>query len=293
MKSLDINTASTNFGAYNSRRFLIEFTGGNFTERLQGATTHTVIVPYSSLSRKLQTIQRLGGKIINVSIHPQIEVLKVNPEDTASEQINEPILAVHHEISPKKSPKESFEQPIAETLENVAVEVDEITSGAFPEPNSQTISEINSKEISEANSETISAPSQVVTPKKKKNTSESTTSSKKTKAATRASHGASKQDSNAQAQAPILIAETITVSEQVLKSEPEIVVEPISAIIPETSLKTISEETSPTPPKTESQEPSVPLAKVKAPRNSSKSGHGFNKPKSDTKSPRAPKQPKS
>ncbi|MFN5265586.1 MAG: hypothetical protein ACK5EH_24960, partial [Pseudanabaena sp.] len=146
---------------------------------------------------------------------------------------------------------------------------------------------------SEANSENISAPSQVVTPKKKKNTSESTTSSKKTKATTKASHGASKQDSNAQAQAPISIAETITVSEQVLKSKPEIVVEPISAIIPETSLKTISEEISPTPPKTESQEPSAPLAKVKAPRNSSKSGHGFNKPKSDTKSPRAPKQPKS
>ncbi|MFN5505068.1 MAG: phycobilisome linker polypeptide [Pseudanabaena sp.] len=293
MKSLDINTASTNFGAYNSRRFLIEFTGGNFTERLQGATTHTVIVPYSSLSRKLQTIQRLGGKIINVSIHPQLKVLKVNPENAASEQINEPIIAVNHEISPKKSPKESVEQPIAETLENGAVEVDEITSGAFPEPTSQTISEINSKEVSEANSENISAPSQVVTPKNKKNTSESTTSSKKTKATTKASHGASKQDSNAQAQAPISIAETITVSEQVLKSKPEIVVEPISAIIPETSLKTISEEISPTPPKTESQEPSAPLAKVKAPRNSSKSGHGFNKPKSDTKSPRAPKQPKS
>ncbi|MFN5764980.1 MAG: phycobilisome linker polypeptide [Pseudanabaena sp.] len=152
MKSLDINTASTNFGAYNSRRFLIEFTGGNFTERLQGATTHTVIVPYSSLSRKLQTIQRLGGKIINVSIHPQLKVLKVNPENAASEQINEPIIAVHHEISPKKSPKESVEQPIAETLENGAVEVDEITSGAFPEPTSQTISEINSKEVSESNS---------------------------------------------------------------------------------------------------------------------------------------------
>jgi hypothetical protein len=258
MKSLDINTASTNFGAYNSRRFLIEFTGGNFTERLQGATTHTVIVPYSSLSRKLQTIQRLGGKIINVSIHPQLKVLKVNPENAASEQINEPIIAVNHEISPKKSPKESVEQPIAETLENGAVEVDEITSGAFPEPTSQTISEINSKEVSEANSENISAPSQVVTPKKKKNTSESTTSSKKTKATTKASHGASKQDSNAQAQAPISIAETITVSEQVLKSKPEIVVEPISAIIPETSLKTISEEISPTPPKTESQEPSAP-----------------------------------
>ncbi|PZV19649.1 MAG: hypothetical protein DCF20_01185 [Pseudanabaena sp.] len=292
MKSLDINTASTNFGAYNSRRILIEFTGGNFTERLQGATTHTVIVPYSSLSRKLQTIQRHGGKIINVSIHPQLEVLKVNPENTASEQINEPILEVHHEISPKKSPKKSVEQPIAETLENGAVEVDEITSGAFPEVILQPIVEISHQEVSETNSENVSAAPQVVNSKKKKAVSESITSSKKTKASTKptkANQGISKQDSNPQVQEPISIAETITIFEQVLEPEPEIVVETISAIIPETNLKLISEETLPTTPQTESQEPIAPLPKSQITKDSSKSGHGFNKPKSGTKSPRSPK----
>lgn len=134
MKSLDINTASTNFSAYNSRQFLIEFTGGNFTERLQGTATHKVIVPYGSLSKKLKTIQRLGSKVVNVSIHPQPEVLKVNPENAV--------------------------------LESKVVEVDEITSGAFPEPILQTVSEITHQEVSDVNSETISAASpQVVTSK--------------------------------------------------------------------------------------------------------------------------------
>lgn len=289
MKSLDINTASTNLGAYNSRRFLIEFTGGNFTERLKGTKTHTVIVPYSSLSRKLQTIQRLGGKIINVSIHPQLEVLKVNPENTASEQINEPILAVHHQLLPK----ESVEQPIAETLKSEAMEVDEITSGAFPEVTLQPIVETAHKEVSEPNSETVSAAPQVVTPKKKKAVSESTPSSKKAKATTKASQGISNPKSNSQVQEPIAIAETITVSEQVLEPEPEIVVETISAIIPEADVKPTPEEVLPTLPKNEAQEPITSSVKAKAPRNLSKSGHGFNKSKSDAKSPRSPKQPKS
>jgi CpcD/allophycocyanin linker domain len=211
MKSLDINTASTNFSAYSSRQFLIEFTGGSFTGRLQGTATHKVIVPYGSLSKKLKTIQRLGSKVVNVSIHPQLEVLKVNPENAAPEKI-------------------------AEALKSEVVGVAEITSGTFPEPILPTIAETTHQEVSEANSENISAAPQVVTPKKKKAASESTTSSKKT------------------------IAETIPIFEQVLKPEPEIVVETISAIIPEISLKSISEETLPTPPQTEAQESISPLA---------------------------------
>jgi hypothetical protein len=134
MKSLDINRASTNFSAYNSRQFLIEFTGGNFTERLQKTATHKVIVPYGSLSKKLKTIQRLGSKVVNVSIHPQPEVIKVKPENVA--------------------------------LINEVVEVAEITSEAFPESILQTISEITHKEVSDVNSETsLAASPQVITPK--------------------------------------------------------------------------------------------------------------------------------
>jgi CpcD/allophycocyanin linker domain len=266
MKSLDTNTAITNFGTYNSHQFLIEFTGGNFTERLQGAATHKVIVPYGSLSKKLKTIQRLGSKVVNVSIHPQPEVLKVNLENTSTEPINEPILAVHHEISPKKS----VEQPIAEILEPEVVEVAEITSEAFPEPILQTIPEITNQEVSDSNSEAVSA--EVVTSKKKKAVSESTAKPKKPKASTKASNEVSKPESSTQVPEPIAIAEPITVPEQVLEPEPEIVVEV----------------TVPTPPLTESPEP-APLPKAKAPRNSSKSGHGFNKSKSDAKSPRSPK----
>jgi hypothetical protein len=276
MKSLDINTASTNFGAYDSRRILIEFTGGHFTERLQGAATHTVIVPYSSLSRKLQTIQRLGSKIINVSIHSQPEVLQVNPENAAPEKISELNLEDHHELPSNKS----TEQSITETLESEVLEVAEIASGTFPEVTLQPIVEIANKEVSETNSETISAAPQVVTPKKKK-------------ASTKASQGFSKQDSSPKVQAPIAIAETTTVSEQVLEPESEIVVEPISATILESIPKPIPEEILPTLSRTETQEPITPSVKAKAPRNSSKSGLGFNKSKRDTKSPRSPKQPKS
>jgi hypothetical protein len=272
---------------------LIEFTGGNFTERLQGAATHKVIVPYGSLSKKLKTIQRLGSKVVNVSIHPQPEVLKVNPENTATEPINEPILAVHHEISPKQTPKESVEQPIAETLEPEVVEVAEITSEAFPEPILQTIAEITNQEVSDSNSETVSAETQVVTSKKKKAVSESTAKPKKPKApakdSTKASNEVNKPESSTQVPEPIAIAEPITVPEQVLEPEPEIVVETISAIIPEISIQPVFKETLPTPPQPESPEPIAPLSKAKAPRNSSKSGHGFNKSKSAPKSPRSPK----
>ena len=294
MKSLDINTASTNFGDYNSRQFLIEFTGGNFPERFQDSATHKVIVHYGSLSKKLKIIQRRGSKVVNVSIHPQLAALNANPENASTEQINEPILAVDHEISPKKSSKKSTEQSLAEPIESGVVEVDEITSDPFPEPILSTISEITAKEVSEAISEASLAAPQVVTPKKKKAVAESTTSAKKTKASTKSteiSQEISKQDSKPQVQDAI--AEAITVFEQVLEPEPEIVVETISAIIPETSLKPIPEEILPTLPKNEAQEPIEPLAKAEAPRNSSKSGHGFNKSKSAAKSPRSPKQPKS
>jgi len=300
MKSLDINTASTNLGAYNSRQFLIEFTGGNFTERLQGATTHTVIVPYSSLSRKIQTIQRLGGKIINVSIrHKQPETFKGNSENAALENvalenaapeaISDLILEADHGTPSNKS----VEQSIPQTLEGEVVEVAEIASGTFPEITLQPIVEPAHKEVSVLNSENISAAAQVVTPKKKKSTSESMTSPKKTRVSTKASQGISKQDSSLKVQEPIAIAETITVSEQILEPVPEIAVEPISAIIPETSLNSISEEVSSTLPQNEAQEPIAPLAKAKTTRNSSKSGHGFNKSTSGAKSPRSPKQPKS
>ena len=277
MKSLDINTASPSLSAYNSSYFLIEFIGGNFTERLQGSTTHTVVVPYSSLSRKLQTIQRLGCKIINVSIrHNQPEVFQVN-------------LEAHHETSSNKS----VEQSITQTQESKVMEVAEIASATFPEVTLPLIVETAHKEVSVLNSENISEAPQVAAPKKTKATSESTTSSKKTKASTKASQGISKQDSNPKVQEPIVITETTTVSEQVLVSKPEIAVEIISEIIPDASPNSISEEILSILPQTEAQEAISPLVKAKAPRNLSKSGHGFNKSKSEAKSPRSPKQPKS
>ncbi len=289
MKNLDINSANRDFGDYSSRRILIEFTGGNFTERLQGSTNHTVIVPYSSFSKRLQTIQRHGSKIINVSIYHHPEVFNDNPEHVSLEQIDAPILEVDHEIQPQTS----IQQPIAETLEIAVVEVAEITAEIFPKSTPETIAEI-APEVSEVNPENISeAPPKVVTPKKKKAVSESTAPAKpkKAKASPKASPEVNQQELNTKVQEPI--AEPITVSEPVLEPEPEIVVETISAVVPEISLQPIAEEVLPDLPKTEVEEPIAPLAKAKSPRSSSKSGHGFNKPKSDTKPPKSPKQPKS
>ncbi len=68
MKSLDIDSVNTGSDDYRSQPVKIEFTGGIQKGRTQG-TIQIVTVAYSSLSKKLQSIHRLGGKIINVSIH--------------------------------------------------------------------------------------------------------------------------------------------------------------------------------------------------------------------------------
>ncbi|MFZ4558054.1 MAG: phycobilisome linker polypeptide, partial [Pseudanabaena sp.] len=78
MKSLDMDIASTYFRDYDTCKVRLEFTGGYQKGKSQGNNPCKVTVPYSSFSKKLQTIQRLGGKIISVSIldgkltYPQI-----------------------------------------------------------------------------------------------------------------------------------------------------------------------------------------------------------------------------
>ena len=68
MKNLDIDIVSTYFRAYDACQVRIEFTGGYPKGKSQGNNPCQVTVPYCSFSKKLQTIQRLGGKIVGVSI---------------------------------------------------------------------------------------------------------------------------------------------------------------------------------------------------------------------------------
>jgi len=185
MKSLDINFSSANYSDERSRRVVIEFTGGIYSEMMQNGT-HTMKVPYSSFSKKLQTIHRLGGKIINVSIpHFQLDTAKVDSEKV--DFILEEISAI--------APEHPFLEPLESSVETA----------------SQKISDISSENIA--------------------------------------------------------------------------IVEPIS--------ENIVEETIPIVQKLEPLESTVPLSKQKKTKTSTKSNHGFNKPKDDTQEKRSPRKPKS
>ncbi len=185
MKSLDINFSSANNSDERNRRVVIEFTGGVHSEMMQRGT-HTMKVPYSSFSKKLQTIHRLGGKIINVSIpHFQLD-----PEKVDSKKVD----LIPEEI-PAIAPEHPFVEPLKSSLETA----------------SHKISDISSENIA--------------------------------------------------------------------------IVEPI--------LENMVEETIPIVQKVEPLESTVPLSKQKKTKTSTKSNHGFNKPKDDTQEKRSPRKPKS
>lgn len=66
MKNSDIYSASASIDG--SQRVTIEFMGGHHAGKMlgKGKAVYTATVPYSSLSQRLQTIHRSGGKITNV-----------------------------------------------------------------------------------------------------------------------------------------------------------------------------------------------------------------------------------
>ena len=110
MKNLDINPSSANYSDERSRQVVIEFTGGIHSEMMQ-RETHTMKVSYSSFSKKLQTIHRLGGKIINVSIpHFQLDTAKIDskkvdfiPVEPISENIVEETIPIIKKVEPLES----------------------------------------------------------------------------------------------------------------------------------------------------------------------------------------------
>jgi hypothetical protein len=144
MNSLDIDSASTNSGAYRSHQIIIKFTGGSHKGMMRGGTTHTVTVPYNCLSKKLQSIHRLGGKITDVTISNlqldvSFDVLKI---DSLIQPLIEP-LKVSEEIL-------TIAAPIIDLIDLPLESVDEaIVDEASVEHNPESIPENNPEPIVE------------------------------------------------------------------------------------------------------------------------------------------------
>jgi len=300
MKSLDIDSISTNSREYGSQRVIIEYTGGIHRQRLQQGTAYKVTVPYGSFSQKLQTIHRFGGKIISVSIpYLQLDSPQVVSEVNL-EQVSEPILTIAIEQFVEVIPNNPLEINVESTVENV-----------FEEP-SEVICEIGLGKISQIIPETLLEPipenveivpaveTPVASPKKKKSVSETTTKPKKPKTSTKSSQGFSKQEAIFQPKASVS-----EVSEPIIEAVVEIIAEPITETIVDEITEVVAESiiSSEISSKTDSEltveqaieaiaKSSLPETKSKKSKTTSKSGSGFNKPKDDTKTSRPPRKPK-
>jgi hypothetical protein len=234
MKSLDINLASPNLEVDASQRVTIEFTGGNHFDRMQGA--NTVTVPYSSLSKRMQTIQRFGGKITNISIQRlQLDLPRINSE-VNSAQDQEHDLEETPAIAPTVEPEEISEVIPEIIVKDVSVDisnniqVQEPVAIAevvpVPEPIVEVIRAIVPEPISE----------QVV--ENAKPLTEAAIKPKKTKASTKA-HGFSKKESSPQVQEPVAnVNEIVPIPEPVAEIIPD--PEPVVEITPEISPEQVS-----------------------------------------------------
>ncbi|NUN63308.1 hypothetical protein HCU40_00790 [Pseudanabaena biceps] len=126
MNNLNINHPTINPTNNRDRQVTIEFTGGHFRLRPFVESTVKVTVSYSSFSRKLQEIQRRGGKIVNVTI-PQFEIGLLVDGDIAPKLIVEVIPAIatslETEVVAENLPEESLlEISVDQSLEPLVTE---------------------------------------------------------------------------------------------------------------------------------------------------------------------------
>ena len=235
MKSIDINSAKPNLSVDPSHRITIEFTGGNQANKMQSARC-TVTVPYSSLSKRLQSIQRFGGKITNISIQglqpnlptvePVIALVEDNrptseePPAIAIEQVDTTPLATHPELT-----VESTVQSVTEDTSEIVLEsIPEIQLEHVSEPILENIPSAILDDALEINSENTSEAAAVSTSRPEKVLTETTTKPKKSRASTKTGHGFSKKEPSTPRKEPVAIAEVVTEPEPVV----EIISEPIS-----------------------------------------------------------------
>jgi hypothetical protein len=235
MKSIDINSANPNLSVDPNHRITIEFIGGHQANQMQSATRCAVTVPYSSLSKRLQAIQRSGGKITNISIQrlqtelPTVEPVIALVEDNKSTFEETPTIAIEQAVT---APLEThLELTVESTVESVTEDTSEIVSEAMPEIQLEHVSEpileniptVIPEDAPEINSEMLSEAA-VSTSKPEKVLSETTAKPKKSRTSTKAGHGFSKKEPSAPRKEPVAIAEVVTELEPVV----EIISEPIS-----------------------------------------------------------------
>lgn len=265
MKSLDIAFENIALDDCSSHQVKIEYTGGIQRGRLQGRT-HTVTVAYSSLSKKLQSIHRLGGKIVNVSISRfQVDLAEVDTQDSDVDHeiacipeaiaeiaqthgqpielevavaTTETIDQVGHDGSTSPEMAVIITEDIVETIPEVIAEPEIIAeeleviaeSEVIAAP--EIISEIAS-EIIDVIAENTAAVEEltVVAPEKSKSSSAIAAKPKKSRTSTKASHGFSKRDTKSQIQELQAIPDVIEASEQIEESKPEQSSETVAEII--------------------------------------------------------------
>ena len=69
-----INTGDNNISGYGSRTVAIEVTGV-CRQELMRTSNYTVKVPYSRMSQTIQNINRMGGKVANISLNETTPVV--------------------------------------------------------------------------------------------------------------------------------------------------------------------------------------------------------------------------
>jgi hypothetical protein len=220
MKSIDINSANPNLSVDPNHRITIEFTGGNQAIKMQSARC-TVTVPYSSLSKRLQSIQRFGGKITNISIQgfqpnlPTVEPVIAFVEENKANVEATPAIAIEQAVT---TPLEIHsEHTVESTVQSVTEDTSEIVSESIPEIKLEHVSEpileniptVILDDTPEINSENTSEAA-VSTSKPKKVLSETTAKPKKSRASTKTGHGFSKKEPSTPRKEPVAIAEVVT-----------------------------------------------------------------------------------
>ncbi|MBD2178006.1 hypothetical protein H6F42_13880 [Pseudanabaena sp. FACHB-1998] len=300
MKSLDNDTTSANLNADSSRRVTIEFTGGMQSGRMYQGNLQIVTVPYSSFTQKLKAIQKLGGKITNVSIHnfplsyPALDSLPIilepviEPVSEVQEIIAAPELVLIKEISEAISDLETT----AVSPESIVVkeETPEIITDLESDPVALDLEPLEpvvvTEEVIEVTS--VSEPETIVVSLEPEaiNEVEAVLESPPVETLETVSEILSEPISDVQEiiTEPEVVAISVEIPEVIeVNLEPVVVTEELIEPIPEPVVVTETETTSglelpvALPKAKKKQVATEAIAKTKKPRASTKSSQGFSK----------------
>jgi hypothetical protein len=261
MKSVDIDSVNAGSDDYRNQPFKIEFTGGLKKGRTQ-RPIQSVTVAYSSLSSKLQSIHRLGGKIVNVSIsrfHAEHIDTKHTASDTSENitaiaQSLEPQLEVNIKLEPisevvSATTPEEISNNLAETeLTPEKIVETTVETVNIPETPKTVSTKIETNESKSEHIEINSVVTQVVTDNKLINSQKSkpialTAKLKKSRASAK-SHGFNKRESKPTTHKPIFVDAIDSSHHNVALSlwkEPEHLIQQVVEINPDVSVESVEQ----------------------------------------------------